>query len=122
MQNACMATLTIRNIPDEVHERLKAQAKRNRRSLNQEVIAELLERQDGEVAEREHFVNQMIAESQAVYAAVKKPMTTEEIRRSMEEGRAGMRRANVLVEAMRSKMKGFMTSEQIAAAIEEGRR
>lgn len=82
-----MATLTIRNIPDEVHARLKAQAKRNRRSLNQEVIAELLERQDRGVGERERFVNQMIAESEAVYAAVKKPMTTQEIRKSMEDGR-----------------------------------
>lgn len=87
MQSACMATITIRNFPDEVHERLKQQAKRNRRSLNQEVIAELLERQERGVAERERFVSQMIAESQAVCAAVKKPMSTEEIRRSMEEGR-----------------------------------
>ena len=92
MQSDCMATLTIRNLPDAVHERLKAQAKRNRRSLNQEVIAQLLERQDSGVAERERFVNQMIAESQAVYAAVQKPMTTEEIRRSVEAGREGMRR------------------------------
>lgn len=36
-----MAALTIRNLPDELHARLKEQAKRNRRSLNQEVIAEL---------------------------------------------------------------------------------
>ena len=49
-------------------------------------------------------------------------MTTEKIRWSVDEGRARMRRANILVEAMRSKMKGFMTSEQIAAAIKEGRR
>lgn len=82
-----MATLTIRNFPDDVHERLKAQAKRNRRSLNQEVIAELVEKQNREGAERERFVSQMIAESEVVYAAVKKPMTTDEIRRSMEDGR-----------------------------------
>jgi len=87
MQSDCMATLTIRNFPDEVHERLKQQAKRNRRSLNQEVIAELLERQDRGGVERERFVSQMIAESQAVYGAVKKPMTTEEIRKSMDDGR-----------------------------------
>ncbi|MCC5790014.1 MAG: Arc family DNA-binding protein [Opitutales bacterium] len=82
-----MATLTIRNIPDEVHERLKRRAKENRRSLNQEVIAELTERQNRGFAERESFINQMIAESEAVYAAVKKPMTTQEIRKSMDEGR-----------------------------------
>jgi plasmid stability protein len=34
-----MATLTIKNIPIEVYERLKRRAKANRRSINQEVIA-----------------------------------------------------------------------------------
>ena len=38
-----MKTLTIRGVPNEVHARLKARAKANRRSLNQEVIAELSE-------------------------------------------------------------------------------
>jgi plasmid stability protein len=33
-----MATLTIKNIPDALVRRLKAQAARNRRSLNSEVI------------------------------------------------------------------------------------
>jgi plasmid stability protein len=34
-----MATLTIKNIPEEVYERLKRRAKVRRRSINQEVIA-----------------------------------------------------------------------------------
>ena len=34
-----MATLTIKNIPLDVSERLKHRAKANRRSINQEVIA-----------------------------------------------------------------------------------
>ena len=38
-----MATLTLRNVPEELYERLKAQATMNRRSLNQEAIA-ILER------------------------------------------------------------------------------
>lgn len=33
-----MATLTIRDVPGEVHERLKARAERNRRSLNSETV------------------------------------------------------------------------------------
>jgi len=33
-----MATLTIKNIPDELHERLKERAKQHRRSINSEVI------------------------------------------------------------------------------------
>ena len=38
---AIMKSITIKGIPDELHKRLKAEAKRNRRSLNQEVIARL---------------------------------------------------------------------------------
>ncbi len=34
-----MATLTIKNIPLDIYERLKLHAKANRRSINQEVIA-----------------------------------------------------------------------------------
>lgn len=34
-----MATLTIKNIPLEVYERLKRRAKANRRSINQEAVA-----------------------------------------------------------------------------------
>lgn len=34
-----MATLTIKNIPDPVYERLKRRAAQHRRSLNQEVIS-----------------------------------------------------------------------------------
>lgn len=34
-----MKTLTIRNLPDELHARLKDRARRNRRSLNGEVVA-----------------------------------------------------------------------------------
>jgi plasmid stability protein len=34
-----MTTLTIKNIPNEVYDKLKRRAKANRRSLNQEAIA-----------------------------------------------------------------------------------
>lgn len=33
-----MATLTLKNIPDELHARLKESAERNRRSLNSEIL------------------------------------------------------------------------------------
>ena len=36
-----MATLTLKNIPDELHARLKASAERNRRSLNSEILVRL---------------------------------------------------------------------------------
>jgi antitoxin FitA len=38
-KGAFMATLTIKNIPLDVYERLKRRAKASRRSINQEVIA-----------------------------------------------------------------------------------
>ena len=39
-----MTTLTLKNFPEDVLQRLKADAKRNRRSLTQEAIARLSER------------------------------------------------------------------------------
>lgn len=78
-----MATLTIRNLPDAVHERLKAQAKRNRRSLNQEVVVEL-----SETSLKEGFaMRNLVEESQAFYGALKRPLSAGEIREAIEEGR-----------------------------------
>lgn len=34
-----MVTITLKNVPDKLHERLRARAARHRRSLNSEVIA-----------------------------------------------------------------------------------
>ena len=36
-----MPTLTLKNIPDDLHVRLKASAERNRRSLNSEILIRL---------------------------------------------------------------------------------
>jgi antitoxin FitA len=36
-----MPTLTLKNIPDGLHARLKASAERNRRSLNSEILVRL---------------------------------------------------------------------------------
>ncbi len=78
-----MATLTIRNLPDEVHERLKIRAKENRRSLNQEVIVEL-----SEVSLKEDFaMRDLLKESEAFYGSLKRPLSVEEIREAIEEGR-----------------------------------
>lgn len=90
-QIAGMATLTIRNLPDELHRELKERAKRNRRSLNQEVIAELA---DASCAVMEGDVE-------------RKRLRAEEM--------IGM------VKELRSQMKGFMTAEEIDAAKREGR-
>ena len=36
-----MTTLTLKNIPDELHAKLKESAERNRRSLNSEILTRL---------------------------------------------------------------------------------
>jgi hypothetical protein len=36
-----MATITLKNIPDELHARLKESAEKNRRSLNSEILIRL---------------------------------------------------------------------------------
>ena len=36
-----MPTLTLKNIPEDLHARLKASAERNRRSLNSEILVRL---------------------------------------------------------------------------------
>ena len=36
-----MPTLTLKNIPDDLHAKLKASAERNRRSLNSEILIRL---------------------------------------------------------------------------------
>ena len=38
-QEEKMTTITVKNIPEELYERLKIQAKRNRRSINGEIIS-----------------------------------------------------------------------------------
>ena len=86
-----MANLTIRGLPDEVHARLKERAKANRRSLNQEVVAELIASGNNSETER------------------------------IERARERMSRASAEIDSIRAKMKRFMTTEEIDTAIKEDR-
>jgi plasmid stability protein len=87
-----MKTLTIRGVPDEVHEALQVRARLNRRSVNQEVIAELAGK-----------VGPLSAEAEAVR---KRKRAEEKI---------------ALAEKIRSGIAQFMTAAEIDAAVEEGR-
>ncbi len=51
-----MLNLTLRNIPTELHARLKESAERNRRSLNSEILARLESDFSAPVVEREERV------------------------------------------------------------------
>ena len=85
--------MTIRNLPEDLHTVLKERARQNRRSLNQEVIAEL--------------------------SAV--PATMDDAVR-LAASRERMRRVTAEIDGIRNRMTGFMSGEEIDAAIEEGRR
>jgi plasmid stability protein len=63
-----MATLTLRNVPDELVARLKQRAKQNRRSLNSEVI-ECLEQEVKAPADLEAW----LARVDALRAQIKGP-------------------------------------------------
>ncbi|RYD29109.1 MAG: Arc family DNA-binding protein [Verrucomicrobiaceae bacterium] len=84
-----MATLTIRNLPEELHECLKLRAKRNHRSLNQEVIAELSRAGRMETPEeKKDRVEQEILKIDALRARAKGFLTAQEIDEAKRDGRA----------------------------------
>lgn len=88
-----MATLTIRNLPEEVHAALKERARLHRRSVNQEVIAELASMpEDGGDALR------------------------------LKISRERMERALGEIEELRKGLSHFLTAEEIDAAKADGRR
>jgi plasmid stability protein len=80
-----MKTLTIRGLPEEVHSLLKSRAKKNRRSLNQEVIAELTKVEE-EQAKYER-VGRLIAGAESVRRGIAEPLTKDEIADAIREGR-----------------------------------
>jgi plasmid stability protein len=80
-----MKTVTIRGLPDETHALLKKRAQSNRRSLNQEVIAEL-SRVEG-LRKKDDRVARLIAGAQQVGRGVKLPLSGKEIVEAIHEGR-----------------------------------
>ena len=87
-QIAGMPTLTIRNLPDELHATLKLRAKRNHRSVNQEVIAELSLAITQETPEETNArVEREILEIDALRARAKGFLTAEQIEEAKREGR-----------------------------------
>lgn len=87
-QNTGMATLTIRNVPDDLHEALKERARKNRRSVNQEVIAELSEVAGGSQEEsKRNRAAHLIALAGELRKGLQKTLSAEEIRLAIDEGR-----------------------------------
>ena len=76
-----MVNLTIRGLPEEIHASLKERARRNRRSLNQEVIEELAA---GTVSDTEDMRAAVAWER--MLRAIEK---TEKMRAGHDRGRCG---------------------------------
>jgi plasmid stability protein len=76
-------TLTLKNLPAEVHRRLKARAARHGRSLNAEAIACLRTSVSVEPID----VDALVARARAHRAAVKGRLAEDEVRALKGEGR-----------------------------------
>lgn len=82
MQNACMTVITIRNVPEELNEALKARAKEQGQSLQQFVLRQL------ELAGSSPALNQQRwADFIARTPKVNLDISREEVVRFVREGR-----------------------------------
>ncbi len=78
-----MPTITVKNIPEDVYERLKEQAKRNRRSINSEIIT-LMERA---VMSYRIDPEEILESARVIRESLNFVATEEEINRAKNEGR-----------------------------------
>ena len=78
-----MPTITVKNIPEDVYERFKMQAKANRRSINNEIIR-LMERA---VFSYRIDPEEMIERARIIRESLDFVVTEEEINRAKNEGR-----------------------------------
>lgn len=80
---AAMANVTIKDLPTQLHERLKENAKMNRRSLNAEVITLL----EAAMEPRKVNVDEVLAAARAVRSQVKRELSDQDINRMKRQGR-----------------------------------
>lgn len=78
-----MSSLTIKNIPEALHQRLRDSAERNHRSLNGEVLAAL----DHYFSERRPSGEQLLASIRSLRQETAIYASAEEIDRARNEGR-----------------------------------
>jgi len=80
-----MATVTVKNIPDDLYARLKAAAANNRRSINSEIIVCIEEN----LLHRRLPAEQVLDRVRRIRAAIRPArMTIEQIDSARREGRA----------------------------------
>jgi len=79
-----MATITVKNIPDDLYERLKLAARINHRSINSEIIACI----EKSVGKRQLDVEAFLAEARRLRELTADyVLTDEELTAAKEEGR-----------------------------------
>jgi antitoxin FitA len=80
-------TLTLRNVPEAIHQRLKQQAQRNRRSLNQEAVAVFETALVPEMQSREAEIARILREIDQDRSLMKNFASAQEIDEARVEGR-----------------------------------
>ena len=80
-----MATLTLKNVPEGLVDQLKAEAKQNRRSLNQEALSRL----EGSVALRKRSAEETIGSLRRLQQRLSymKPLSASFVDRAKRQGR-----------------------------------
>ncbi len=79
-----MPNLTLKNVPEELLVRLRAQAESNRRSLNSEILVVL----ETALSPHKPDVDTMLDAVDAIHAThAVEPMTPAEVRRAIRRGR-----------------------------------
>ena len=78
-----MATVTVKNLPDELHRKLRESAKRHHRSVNNEIIALLESRLHPQQVDK----TAMLEDLRKFRASLKVYLDQEEVQQLKEEGR-----------------------------------
>ncbi len=78
-----MTSLTIKNIPDNLYKKIKQQAKKNRRSINNEVIYMIERSIDQPPVDKAEF----LADVRALRKQLNVYLTDETVDRAINEGR-----------------------------------
>ena len=89
-QSDFMKTVTIRGVPEELHEKLRQRARQNRRSLNQEIIAELASNEgnmDNFAGSGRSKAAYFVELSEKLQSGVIKPLAAAEILEAIKENR-----------------------------------
>jgi plasmid stability protein len=79
-----MATLTVKNIPDDLYEKLRQRAKARNRSVNREIIVCIQEALESRRVDPESFLARIKALHRRIPAP---PLTDRMLRRTKTEGR-----------------------------------